>query len=1208
MVGPLLSGDPRQLGSYWLAGRLGAGAQGVVYEGYDSAGGRVAIKALHGDFLTDAYRGQLRREVEALDRVASYCTARIIETGLDHVPPYLVSEYVPGPDLHSRMEQNGPYVPDELFRLAVGIATALSSIHQAGVTHRDLKPANVLLGPDGPRVIDFGIARTEEMTRSASGELKGTPRWMAPELYQGHRASPAVDVWAWGAIVLFAATGRPPFDGENMPSLIDQILNHEPELDVLSEPLRSLVKGALSRDPAARPTARALLEGLIGGEAGNAPLEAGERAAGGLPAASIPPSLAKAAERAYARLEPDAQAAVPRVLLRMVAASSDARDTLRKVAFEEFQDAETSERVAQQVLDGLCEAGLLVRDGEVFTLATPALVRAWPRLRDWVADERDVLDVHHGLADAARRWNGHGRKGGDLLQGTPLDEAVTRAVAGRQHVPLNLLERSFIDHSLRAARRKRRNRTLLSAALAVLLVIATTTAAIAIVQGQNLADKNRTISRQRDEAVGAQVATLATTMRHVDPATAKRLAIAAASLAPDGPEARNALVTLYSQPEYDDYRPPGVEGNWEWTQDRTGHIAVAAHALGNELKIVDVDAHKVTRTIPLTGTPITDSGATRIVSLTDDGKAVSVVRQDGTVGIWDTTSGRPWPVTFHVPEPYAVLNPTGTRLLSVEWKPDKVKVWNTATGKPVLEIPHLLVPGQSTAVFTPDGKHLIRAHGASVESWDLDTGKKASRPLIRLSKAEIVDLGVSPDGRRLAVRPHGNRLAIVQLGKVDGNARIDVDTYAPAPGVAWRTIPSGTTGQLGFSSDGGYVNMGSTIWNADGAQDEPILSYPSDHCTTGDFAFGPGDRTLRCVFDGATVLSLGALGDPVQLAPRYFDTAVTSADGSTLAIQGFEDHSMAIWDPVKRVRRGELPLTPPTVTGRSRANSDGLYALSDDGRLLANIRENGDIEIWDVASAARKTTLTTHRKLSSRTPVAFSPDGRTLAVVTLAGYTTRLELWDVRSGTLRATSTGQRQDRSPAVAISQLDDTSQILFSRDGRTVIPAPDQGVIDVATGRRLIAPSTGLLKPRALSKDGILADHQFGAMISLWNARKTLRRLSDVRLDVDLVTWMRFSPDGRLLAIADPAGRIWLWDVANGRAYGLPLTGSTDPAGGVKTLAFTPDGSAVLALDGEGRLHTHLIAPDKIKAALCRGFGPLSSADWKTYISGTGYRRTC
>ncbi|MFC4899780.1 protein kinase [Streptosporangium amethystogenes subsp. fukuiense] len=138
MVAPLLPSDPRQLGSYWLARRLGAGGQGVVYEAYDSLGDRVAVKALREDFITDAYRDQLRKEVAALSRVAPFCTARIIEADLDHVPPYLVSEYVPGPDLQNRVDKDGPYRPDDLHRLAVGIATALASIYQAGVTHRDV--------------------------------------------------------------------------------------------------------------------------------------------------------------------------------------------------------------------------------------------------------------------------------------------------------------------------------------------------------------------------------------------------------------------------------------------------------------------------------------------------------------------------------------------------------------------------------------------------------------------------------------------------------------------------------------------------------------------------------------------------------------------------------------------------------------------------------------------------------------------------------------------------------------------------------------------------------------------------------------------------------------------------------------------------------------------------------------------------------------
>jgi WD40 repeat protein len=175
---------------------------------------------------------------------------------------------------------------------------------------------------------------------------------------------------------------------------------------------------------------------------------------------------------------------------------------------------------------------------------------------------------------------------------------------------------------------------------------------------------------------------------------------------------------------------------------------------------------------------------------------------------------------------------------------------------------------------------------------------------------------------------------------------------------------------------------------------------------------------LRCVYEAATVLSLGTLRDPAQLIPTDLDTAVTSADGSTLVVQDFAGHGLEVWDPVKRVKRGELPLIPMRNGSPSEANSDGLYALSGDGRSLANIRRNGDIEIWDVASATKKTTLRTRHQLTGSTPVAFSPDGRTLAVVTLTGYTTQLDLWDVPSGTLRVTSTGQRPGTSRVVAMS----------------------------------------------------------------------------------------------------------------------------------------------------------------------------------------------
>jgi len=264
-----LPGDPAQLGDYELHGRLGEGGQGVVYLGQASSGDLVAVKLLRAEITEDASaRHRFLREAAAAKRVARFCTAQVLDVGLAGERPYIVSEYVEGPSLRRAVMETGPRSGGALERLAVGTATALAAIHDAGIVHRDFKPNNVLLGPDGPRVIDFGIARALDATTTASPHLAGTPLYMAPEQISGAPVGRAADVFAWGATLVFAANGTPPFQQTSILALFHQILHAEPELGQLPGPLRDLVAACLSKDPALRPTAHEILRRLLsGGEA-----------------------------------------------------------------------------------------------------------------------------------------------------------------------------------------------------------------------------------------------------------------------------------------------------------------------------------------------------------------------------------------------------------------------------------------------------------------------------------------------------------------------------------------------------------------------------------------------------------------------------------------------------------------------------------------------------------------------------------------------------------------------------------------------------------------------------------------------------------------------------------------------------------------------------------------------------------------------------
>ncbi|ROO90226.1 serine/threonine protein kinase [Actinocorallia herbida] len=286
----LRPGDPVQLGPYRLVGRLGEGGQGVVYLATATSGEQVAVKRLHTRFSGDnRARAAFAHELESAQKVDPFCTARILTADVEGDVPYIASEYIHGLSLKRTVEEWGPRAGSQLNRLAIGTATALVAIHKAGVVHRDFKPSNVILGPDGPRVIDFGVARALDLTTASvsTGGPLGTPAYMAPEQFARAPVDRPVDVFAWASTLVYASCGEPPFGNDSISVVINRILHTEPDLGALTGGLRELAEACLAKDPAARPTAEQLLFDLIGTGRSDDPFPAA-------PAAPRPPSRERA--------------------------------------------------------------------------------------------------------------------------------------------------------------------------------------------------------------------------------------------------------------------------------------------------------------------------------------------------------------------------------------------------------------------------------------------------------------------------------------------------------------------------------------------------------------------------------------------------------------------------------------------------------------------------------------------------------------------------------------------------------------------------------------------------------------------------------------------------------------------------------------------------------------------------------------------------
>jgi WD40 repeat protein len=1207
VVDRLEPGDPERIGEFWLAGRLGAGGQGVVYEAYGPDGGRVAVKVLHGASASPRELERMAAEARAAQRVASFCTARILQVRLEPPRPYIVSEYIDGLSLQAAVEGGDGRVPrrfggDDLHRLGIGIATALTAIHQSKVVHRDLKPGNVMLGPDGPRLIDFGVARVLD-TGSATRDrgLVGTLRYLPPEVYAGQRAGAEADVFAWGAIMVFAATGRPAFTGGDLPQIAHQVRTCDPDLSALPDALRALVATALAKDPLQRPSASQILAALTGdprqgdGDLG-ALIDRGAELAGP-PSGWAPgdPALGKLSEDAYTTLPPDDRYLVAEVFLRCLVPGEDESWSVRPVpAAELFErpdpaEGEALQRVVQAFAPLLAltdeaapnqaqdptQGQMERRAGQQVVLARPAVLRAWPRLRDWAQDRRQELAAHHRVRQSARVWDEHGQRRSDVLTGAHLDQALQWITTGRRPFP-NRVERALLDASTRAQTiRTRRTRTV-ALVLAVTTLLSLTATGWAIRAQQNA-------NRQRDALASSQL--IARSQQSTDSVVSSQLAAAAWRLQ-ESPESRAALVNVLANPHQRAdftsrtssvtsvaFSPDGnilaaggVDGAVQLWDVRKRHrigqpltrhtssiTSVAFSPKGNILATSSDD-----NTVRLwnvgtrnqIGQPLTgDNGGVSSVAFSPDGNTLATNSAIGMMQLWDvgTRSEIGEAHTANSDGVVSVAFSPNSNTLAISGEDGTVRLWNVRTNSQIGQ-PLTHADSGGSMAFSQDGKILAtNSNDNTVRLWDVGTRSQIGAPLTGHTEG-ITSVAFSPDGNTVATSSD------------DGTARLwDVRTR--------RQVGQALTGHTGpvrtvvFSPKGNTLATGSVggavqLWDV-GVHRQTGAPLTGHTDPVRAVAFSPKGNILATGSNDGTarlwnVNTRSRIGQPLTGHNGYVHAVAFSPDGNVLATSTF-DNKVRLWNVGDRSRIGQI------LTYRDSDYSIGVpvysMAFSPKSNILATGSEDGTVQLFDVGTRSQiGRSLTGHKgHIASMT---FSPDANILAT---SSYDNTVRLWNVRD----RSRIGQLRTRTGYVY--------SVAFSPKGNTLATSSNDG-----TAR-------------------------------LWNAG-TRRQIGQPFTHTGSVYSVAFSPDGNTLATSSNDSTVRLWDVATRRQLGAPLTGHTAP---VSSVAFSRDGNTLATSSGDKTVQFWDVSmPADLFGSVCAVAGrTLTPQEWAQYVpAGIEYRKVC
>ncbi|CAL9286104.1 nSTAND1 domain-containing NTPase [Streptomyces sp. SudanB182_2057] len=946
----------------------------------------------------------------------------------------------------------------------------------------------------------------------------------------------------------------------------------------------------------------------------------GYRVTGGIQGA-----IATTANRLYDTLPPPCQEAARWVFLRLVIVGRDADDSRRRVPYGELLRHAPDREAAVTVLDDFTRGRLLTRDQDTVVMTHEVLIRAWPRLRDWIEHDRGGNLVRQDLEEAAALWEQADREAAALYRGNRLEAALAWA---ETHGPeLSDAARAF----LAAARRhQRRGQRLRRAAIATITALAVTASSAAVFAFRQESEA----LKARDQAINAAVTSTSVQLASTDPSLSAQLALTAYRM-DSTPEAASRLITTENTPLAT--RLPGPRGSVSTVAySPDGHMVAAGNLRQNLVRLWDVSDPG--RPVAL-GRPVpVDRSVNSIRSLafSPDGRVLAVGGRTsdngdggsgGFVELWSLTSPS-HPVLLGRPEDPAIqgfdaasaiealeFSPDG-RTLAAGWHAGLVSLWNVTSpddarpaGAPLsLDCPDVY---SRHIAFSPDGRTLAAAcddDAGTIRLWDTTAPARPGRGRALKAGNPVSALAFSPDGHTLAAG--ASRPGAVHLWKVadPGHA---TPLGKPLEG------PAQPVTSVSFSPDGHILAAGSAdravyLWNVThsktiGPLGRP-LTGPGDGVT--DVVFSPDSRTLAAGnYDGNVQLwnlpPTTLIGGGGNVASVAF-----SPDGRTLAA-GNQNNTVSLWntaDPNHPAPRGD-PLTGPD-------DPVDAVAFSPDGRTLAAGDGGGTVTLWNTADPSHPVRLSETLTGADGTifALAFSPDGRTLAAAGDDPDHGTITLWDVSDPAHPGTRSG--------ISNSATSSVMSLAFSRDGTMLAAGGDASNGEVGLwrtdGARIGQPidqPTGTHTWVAFSPDGrTLATGNSRGTVTLWNAtdpHHLTRRGSPLTVPGGSLWSVAFSPDGRTLAAAGDteSGTIHLWDVTDPdhpTAIGLPLTVET---GFVAVLAFSPDGHTLAATTDDGVATLWDLDVESAISRICAGSsGALGRQQWSRYVPQLSYDPPC